>query len=68
MLNTLTKIFSGEPAKVEQELNKWIKDAKPTVLIEESKAEKRIRVLHVHVTGLLDKLCIVIFYVPPEEL
>ena len=62
------KIFYGVPSEVERELNMWIRYAKPTVLFEEAKAEKRIHVVHAHCVGLMDKLCIVVFYEAPEEL
>lgn len=62
------KIFEGSPSEVEQKLNQWIKNAKPTVLLEEARAEKRLHVVHAHCVGLLDKLCVLIFYEAPEEL
>jgi hypothetical protein len=62
------KVFYGLPSEVERELNEWIRDAKPTVLFEQAKQEKVVHVVHAHVVGLLDKLCIVVFFEAPEEL
>jgi len=62
------KIFSGSPGEVEKELNEWIRDAKPTVLREEAKAEKRLLVVHAHCVGLADRLCVVVFYEAAEEI
>lgn len=62
------KIFSGSPAEVEKEMNEWIRDAKPTVLFEEAKRDKRIHVVHAHCVGLVHRLCIVVFYELPEEI
>lgn len=62
------KIFSGLPSEVEAELNEWIRDAKPTVLREEARRDKRLHVVHAHCVGLGDKLCIVVFYEASEEL
>lgn len=61
------KVFSGLPKDVEKDLNEWIRDAKPTVLLEEAKRENRLHVVHAHCVGLLDKLCIIVFYEAPEE-
>jgi hypothetical protein len=61
------KIFSGVPETVERDVNEWIKNAKPTVLLEEVKKDKRLHVVHAHCVGLREHLCIVIFYETPEE-
>lgn len=61
------KVFSGVPAEVERKINEWIKDAKPTVLLEEAKRDKRLHVVHAHCVGLREHLCIVVFYELPKE-
>lgn len=61
------KVFCDLPDAVEKQVNEWIRDAKPTVLFEEAKRDKRIHVVHAHCVGLVDKLCIIIFYEAPEE-
>ena len=62
------KIFYGLPSEVERELNMWIRDARPTVLLEEAKKLKSPHVVHAHCVGLGNKLCIIVFYEAPEEL
>jgi len=62
------KIFYGEPSKVEVELNNWIRDKKPSVVLSEAKRLSVAHVVHAHCVGLGDKLCVVVFYESPYEL
>ncbi|MCL6579952.1 MAG: hypothetical protein K6T73_11360 [Candidatus Bathyarchaeota archaeon] len=62
------KIFYDHPLQVEEKLNQWIHDKKPSVLFAEAKKLKVPHVVHCHCVGLGDKLCVVVFYESPEEL